>query len=154
MKIQDILQSPIGSIYIVADDREIFSISYEPIDGEIAGENALTRLTKKELKEYFDKRRTSFDLPLHRCGTMFQRAVYRALEEIPYGETRSYRQIADKIGRPRAARAVGAANHVNPFSIVIPCHRVIGKSGAMVGYGGGIPKKEYLLNLERGKEKI
>ncbi len=149
MKVRDHFQSPIGPIYIVADDREIFSISYERTDDETACENALTRLAKKELEEYFEKKRTSFDLPLHRCGTIFQRAVYQALEEIPYGETRSYQEIAHRIDRPRAVRAVGSANHVNPFAIVVPCHRVIGKNGEMVGYGGGISKKEYLLKLEK-----
>lgn len=103
-----------------------------------------------QLAEYFSGRRRSFDLPLNPRGTPFQREVWRALAEIPYGETRSYREIAEAVGRPAAARAVGMANNRNPILIVIPCHRVVGADGRLVGYAGGIERKARLLALERG----
>ncbi len=103
----------------------------------------------KQLEEYLSGRRKVFDLPLAAEGTMFQKLVWRALREIPYGETRSYKQIAERIGRPKAARAVGMANHKNPILIVTPCHRVIGANGKLTGYAGGLLVKEKLLDLER-----
>jgi methylated-DNA-[protein]-cysteine S-methyltransferase len=101
-----------------------------------------------QLDEYFAGERTEFDLPLNPAGTPFQRRVWDALKTIPYGEIRSYGEIAEQIGRPGAARAVGLANGRNPISIVVPCHRVIGASGALTGYGGGLERKQYLLDLE------
>ena len=98
-----------------------------------------------------DGKRKSFDLPLKPEGTEFQKKVWNALLDIPYGETRSYKDIAVAIGNPKACRAVGMANNRNPISIIIPCHRVIGANGSLVGYGGGLPIKIELLNLETGK---
>ena len=103
-----------------------------------------------QLDEYFAGRRTGFDLPIEPSGTPFQLRVWRALRDVDYGETSSYGELARRIGRPRAARAVGAANGSNPISIVIPCHRLIGTSGALTGYAGGIANKRLLLELEAG----
>lgn len=104
---------------------------------------------KQQLAEYFVGERHSFDLPLELSGTPFQRDVLAALQRIPYGETRSYSDIATAIGRPKAVRAVGAANARNPLPIVLPCHRVIGKGGGLTGFGGGLEVKAQLLDLER-----
>ena len=103
---------------------------------------------RRQLLEYLAGERRAFDLPLAPRGTGFQRRVWRALTEIPYGETRSYLQIAHTIGHPDACRAVGAANGDNPIAVIIPCHRVIGSNGALTGYGGGLPMKRFLLELE------
>ena len=104
------------------------------------------------MEEYFAGKRQAFDLPLAPSGTEFQRRVWAALTEIPYGETRSYGQIATAIGQPGASRAVGMANGRNPVSIVVPCHRVVGASGSLTGYAGGPERKQFLLDLERGKD--
>ena len=102
----------------------------------------------KQLQEYFDGARTHFQVNLDLKGTTFQRQVWKALQEIPYGRTTSYGAIAKQVGRPQASRAVGAANGQNPVSIIVPCHRVIGANGQLVGYGGGLPIKQALLELE------
>jgi methylated-DNA-[protein]-cysteine S-methyltransferase len=107
------------------------------------------RAAERQLREYFQGRRTAFDLRLHPKGTPFQTAVWTALTKIPYGQTRSYGDIARAVGRPAAVRAVGLANGRNPLPIVVPCHRVIGASGKLVGYGGGLPVKQALLDRER-----
>jgi methylated-DNA-[protein]-cysteine S-methyltransferase len=107
------------------------------------------RALSRQLREYFDGSRTAFDVRLHPKGTPFQKDVWRALGAIPYGETRTYGDIAAAIGRPAAVRAVGLANGRNPLPIVVPCHRVIGKDGTLTGYGGGLPVKQFLLDLER-----
>ncbi|HWQ78621.1 MAG TPA: methylated-DNA--[protein]-cysteine S-methyltransferase [Anaerovoracaceae bacterium] len=103
----------------------------------------------KQLGEYFRGKRRDFDLPLSPTGTEYMRRVWKALQEIPYGETRSYKEIAAASGNVKACRAVGLANNRNPIAIIIPCHRVIGSDGSLVGYGGGLNKKTYLLNLEK-----
>ena len=103
----------------------------------------------RELDEYFQGRRKTFDFPCRTQGTAFQEKVWAALREIPYGETRSYRDIAEAIGHPKAYRAVGMANNANPLFIIIPCHRVIGADGSLTGYGGGLPMKKALLMLEK-----
>ncbi|MGM9988278.1 MAG: methylated-DNA--[protein]-cysteine S-methyltransferase [Bacillaceae bacterium] len=102
----------------------------------------------KQLEEYFQGTRRQFDLTLHLEGTEFQQRVWRALQAIPYGETRSYKQIAEMIGNPKASRAVGMANNKNPIPIIIPCHRVVGANGSLVGYAGGLEIKQQLLNIE------
>jgi methylated-DNA-[protein]-cysteine S-methyltransferase len=107
------------------------------------------REVERQFREYFQGRRTAFDLRLHPKGTPFQTAVWTALTKIPYGQTRSYGDIAKAVGRPTAVRAVGLANGRNPLPIVVPCHRVIGASGKLVGYGGGLPVKQALLDRER-----
>jgi len=106
------------------------------------------RRVKRELKEYFAGERRRFEVPLEPAGTEFQRQVWQALTDIPYGETCSYREIAEIIGNPKAVRAVGAANGANPIPIIVPCHRVIGSDGSLTGFGGGLDAKRYLLDLE------
>lgn len=103
----------------------------------------------RQLDEYFHGERYTFDLPLLLRGTAFQQNVWKALTRIGYGETRTYKEVARAIGADKAVRAVGGANNKNPLSIIIPCHRVIGSNGTLVGYGGGVDKKEYLLGIER-----
>lgn len=115
-------------------------------------ESPLLRAARTQLLEYLSGARRSFDLPLDPAGTDFQRSVWEALRAIPYGQTRTYGEIAAAVGRPRAVRAVGQANHVNPLPIFIPCHRVVGKNGALTGYAGGLDLKSALLALESGKE--
>jgi methylated-DNA-[protein]-cysteine S-methyltransferase len=102
------------------------------------------------LQEYFARNRTVFTVPIAPIGTAFQQRVWAALRTIPYGETRSYGQLADAVGNRSAMRAVGAANGRNPVSIIVPCHRVIGSDGSLVGYGGGLERKRFLIDLERG----
>lgn len=107
----------------------------------------------EQVEEYFSKKRTVFDLPIDFYGTSFQQAVWHQLQKIPYGEACSYQQLAIRIGRPKAARAVGRANNQNPIAIVCPCHRVIGADGSLVGYGGGLERKRYLLRHEGWKRE-
>jgi methylated-DNA-[protein]-cysteine S-methyltransferase len=109
---------------------------------------------RTQLEQYFAGERTTFDLPLAAEGSEFERRVWRALEDIPYGETQSYGEVADRIGAPGAARAVGLANGRNPISIVVPCHRVIGANGTLTGYGGGLERKRFLLELEQGTLRL
>ncbi len=123
--------------------KEIIATSYQPANDEIS------RKTQKQLLEYFQGQRQNFDLPLVLNGTDFQIKAWQQLLEIPYGETVSYAEQAAKISNRNKARAVGMANGLNPISIVVPCHRVIGSNGDLVGFGGGLEKKAYLLNLER-----
>ena len=106
--------------------------------------------TRKQVDEYLNGNRKEFDIPLLMVGTHFQRRVWKALMRVPYGATSTYGQIAEDIGSPRAVRAVGNANRANPISIIVPCHRVIGSDGELVGYGGGLSLKKWLLRLEQG----
>ena len=139
---------PIGNIIIEEQDGYIVKLSFS--SGEAGGEDsALLREARKQLEQYFKGERKEFELPVKLKGTEFQQRVWRALREIPYGETRSYGDIAEEIGSPRAARAVGGANNKNPVMIIVPCHRVIGSDGSMVGFGGGIELKRQLLELEQ-----
>lgn len=115
--------------------------------GEMRDTPLLLR-AEEQLREYFAMERQTFDLPVRLHGTPFQQAVWQALCEIPYGETRTYGEIARRIGHPRAGRAVGMANHANRLLIIVPCHRVIGANGQLTGFGAGLPVKEYLLRLE------
>ena len=114
-------------------------------------ETALLKEAANQLKEYLEGNRKEFTVKLHPSGTQFQEKVWEALRTIPYGETRSYKQIAEQIGNAKASRAVGMANHNNPIMCIVPCHRVIGASGKLVGYAGGLHLKEQLLNLEKRK---
>ena len=142
-------KSPIGTLYIVEENEKIIEIRYENKKEEVLEKN--TKILEKavqELEEYFKGKRKEFDIPLNPKGTEFMKKVWKELQKIPYGKTTSYGKIAEKIGNPKASRAVGMANHNNPIPIIIPCHRVIGKNNKMVGYALGIDKKEYLLNLE------
>lgn len=117
-------------------------------------ETVLLKEAIKQLNEYLDGKRTLFDLPLEPKGTEFQKKVWNALKEIPFGETRSYGEIAKIIGNEKASRAVGMANNKNPIAIIVPCHRVIGANGKLVGYAGGLDLKEKLLKLESKNDKL
>lgn len=140
-------QSPIGPLALVASDDALLGLRFGA--SRTAHETPLLAQARAELDEYFAGARRRFDVPLAPEGTAFQRRVWRALAEIPHGRTRSYAEIAARIGRPAAARAVGAATGQNPIAILIPCHRVLGSSGALRGYRWGLEKKEALLARER-----
>ncbi len=151
-------QSPIGVLCIREENGKITHLNLqreEPHnllaenDKRHSGSNVLDEACR-QLDEYFQDKRRQFDLPLSCAGTAFQQRVWRELQKIPYGETRSYEDIAVAIGNPKAHRAVGQANNRNPIMIIIPCHRVIHKSGDISGYACGIEAKRYLLRLERG----
>ncbi len=137
----------IGEIYISADDNYVVGISFkEPEYRE--KENLLTKMTFKQLEEYFEGKRKSFDIPIKITGTDFQKRVLKELLKIPYGETVTYKDIAKLIGNEKASRAVGMANNKNKIMFIIPCHRVIGKNGNLTGYAGGLNLKKQLLELE------
>ena len=152
-------QSPVGHLKLIATDKGLAAILWENDDPkrvrlaplEEKKNHPVLVETERQLKEYFDGKRTSFSVNLDPVGTKFQTQVWQALSEIPFGETRNYGEIAKRIGRPSAARAVGAANGRNPISIIVPCHRVIGASGQLTGFAGGLETKELLLTLETGK---
>lgn len=147
---QSLLATPIGTVRILASNEAITHIDFvEQTDASAHAENDVTRLARQQLTDYFEGQRQAFDLPLAPAGTEFQQACWQALAQIPYGETRYYGEQAQLIQRPSAVRAVGAANGANPISIVVPCHRVIGKSGQLTGYAGGLNRKAWLLALER-----
>jgi methylated-DNA-[protein]-cysteine S-methyltransferase len=143
-----IIDSPVGPLTLVERDGALTQLSFGAHGDSPA--TALLRRAVKQLNEYFAGSRHSFDLPLAPSGTEFQLACWHALAEIPYGETRSYGEQARRIGRPDRARAVGAANGANPIAIILPCHRVIGADGSLVGFGGGLETKRRLLDLEAG----
>lgn len=148
------MPSPIGPLLLAGDGGALSMIHFSSANGARGADPSWTRddaafpEAVRELREYFDGTRRTFDLDLAPSGTAFQRAVLDALLTIPYGETRSYADIARQVGRPRAVRAVGAANGRNPLPIVIPCHRVIGSNGSLTGFGGGLDTKRFLLDLE------
>lgn len=155
MKRAFLYETRIGRVLIAEDDLGITDLALDTgtkevkIDGGIEyAETDRIKRTASQLYEYLDGKRTTFTVPLHPQGTKFQLAVWDALREIPYGQTRSYRQIAGKVGSPKGCRAVGMANHANPIMIIVPCHRVIGANGSLVGYGGGLDIKQQLLELE------
>lgn len=150
-------QSPINIIYIAANDKYLLSIAMDgnwarikkTLGKTINHSNSIIEQTKQQLDEYFKGKRYKFDLPiLFSYGTAFQKSAWQALLDIPYGESRSYSQQAVAINKPKAVRAIGHSNSLNPISIVVPCHRVIAKSGNLAGYAGGLDMKRYLLELE------
>jgi methylated-DNA-[protein]-cysteine S-methyltransferase len=147
MEVSQIIDSPVGPLRLRADDHALLEVAFAKGAPERSA-HPILRLAGAELAAYFAGKLTRFEVPLDAVGTEFQRAVWRALLEIPFGETRSYADIAVRIGRPAAVRAVGAANGRNPIAIVIPCHRVIGSDGSLTGYGGGEPRKRWLLSHE------
>lgn len=149
MKLLEVYTSPIGEISIIEEENKIIEISFGVKSGIKQGSSLLLEKTKNELQEYFDGKRMEFDIPIKLNGTDFYKKVWNELKKIPYGETRSYGEIAERIGNPKASRAVGMANHNNPISIIVPCHRVVGKNNKLVGYAGGLDKKKYLIELER-----
>ena len=150
------MESPVGKLKLVASDEGLVAVLWQNDRpsrvrlGELVEDNQHPILLKAErqLREYFAGKRKEFEIPLDMRGTTFQKNVWEALLAIPFGETRSYGQLAKQLGNPNATRAVGAANGRNPLSIIVPCHRVIGSTGKLTGFGGGIATKEHLLNLE------
>lgn len=142
--------SILGTICITASEEAVTGLYFtEKKDHEINQENALTKQAYEEVLEYLAGKRKSFTVPILLKGSKFQLEVWNALQAIPYGETRSYKEIAQTIQNPKACRAVGGANNKNKIMIIIPCHRVIGEDGSLVGFGGGLLAKEKLLNLEK-----
>lgn len=155
------MDSPVGRLTLIGSDKGLAAILWENDDpGRVrakaeveSNDHPVLLETEQQLNEYFEGKRNTFSLRLDPIGTDFQKAVWGALLTIPYGETRSYTQIANQLGNPKAVRAVGAANGRNPISIIVPCHRVIGASGALTGFAGGLEAKACLLSLEGVKSK-
>jgi len=152
-----IIPSPVGELKLIASDKGLLAILWKndnPVRVKVGTlvqhqDHPILLETERQLQEYFAGRRKCFSLQLDLKGTKFQNSVWQALLGIPFGETRSYGQLARQLGNPRAMRAVGAANGRNPISIVVPCHRVIGASGKLTGFAGGLETKAHLLELER-----
>ena len=147
----EIYESPVGALTILAGENGIQAIKFGK-DEKVKSTGKASEMTRravKELEEYFQGKRKEFTVLCVPEGTDFQKRVWEALTRIPYGETRTYKEIAVEIGNPGASRAVGMANNKNPVPIIIPCHRVIGSDGKLTGYAGGLEVKEFLLNLER-----
>lgn len=142
------LQTPCGWLAVEDDGNVLLSVHFTTQPACLPSPGPLGQKALCLLGEYFAGKRPVFNLPLAGRGTAFQQAVWRALQAIPYGQTRTYGQVAASIGRPKAVRAVGQACHVNPWGIIVPCHRVVGTNGKLTGYAGGLSKKEWLLNWE------
>lgn len=150
------IESPIGSLYIATDTKNLRILAMDAnwdtliskFPNATRKNHAILTKTQNQIEEYFSKKRTQFDIPVHYEGTVFQIATWNALAKIPYGETRSYSEQAQNIGNPKAVRAIGRTNGLNPISIIVPCHRVIGKSGSLTGYASGLKNKKFLLELE------
>lgn len=138
------------SLYLVATETHLINIQFtQPQKALLQTTELLSMAATIQLDEYFQGKRTTFSLPFKLTGTPFQLAVWKELQNIPYGQTTSYKEIAQKINKPKAYRAVGMANNKNPLPIIIPCHRVIGSNGKLIGYAGGLKLKNYLLELEK-----
>jgi AraC family transcriptional regulator of adaptative response/methylated-DNA-[protein]-cysteine methyltransferase len=165
----DTLDSPLGPLLAVADDEAIRALEFVKPAGAVPqleamqaalgttlerGTHPLLERLRSRLAEYFAGTRREFDVPLRFTGTPFQERVWNRLLTIPYGEVRSYLDLARDLGDPKAVRAVGGANGSNPISILVPCHRVIGADGSIVGYGGGLDRKVWLLAHERGERRL
>ncbi len=160
-----VIQSPVGPLYLIAGAQALRAVLWE-CDLEkpeteaavaalpVATGHAVIDEAEKQLSEYFTGKRKSFDLPLEMHGTDFQRAAWQALLTVPYGETASYEAQAIKLGGREKVRAVGTANGMNPISIIVPCHRVVGKDGSLTGFGGGLEAKRWLLDLEAGVAQL
>ena len=141
-------ETELGSVTFVEEDGTLLAISTHRTFTATVMETTLIKEAYRQFSEYLTGERKSFDLPFKLTGTDFQNRVWKALCEIPYGETRSYKQIAEAIGNPKAVRAVGMANNRNPLLVLVPCHRVIGSNRQLVGYAAGLDKKQFLLHLE------
>ncbi|MGH9833674.1 MAG: methylated-DNA--[protein]-cysteine S-methyltransferase [Blastocatellia bacterium] len=150
------LKSPVGALFLTSNGEAITWLFMEKQKdgpkptGDWRRDDASFREAAKQLSAYFAGELTEFDLPLAPAGTQFQQCVWAELQKIPYGSTINYGELARRVGNPKASRAVGAANGSNPISIIIPCHRVIGSNNHLTGYGGGIERKRFLLDLEAG----
>ena len=155
-----VVPSPIGPLTVVRDeDGALVRLAMSPpraLDADALGARADAGFedVARQLAEYFAGERTAFRLPLRPVGSPFELAVWDQLTRIPYGETRSYGRVAEAVGEPGGAQAVGAANGRNPIAIVVPCHRVIGADGRLVGFGGGLPRKRFLLDLEQRADRL
>ena len=148
-------ETPVGRLIIGEENGSITRVTWTQLPKSyIQEETELILRCKKQLEEYFAGKRKTFDLPLAPKGTAFQQRVWKALQDIPYGELRTYQEIAFAVDNPKGCQAVGGANGKNPIAILIPCHRVIGKDGSMTGYSGGLEQKEKLLRLEKNDESI
>lgn len=145
------MDSPVGRLKLTSNATEILAIEHEQEGVESDLPPTVLVTCKRQLEEYFAGQRQMFDVPIYVNGTSFQQQVWQALLQIPYGETRTYKEIAQMIGNPKAMRAVGNANNKNKLPFLIPCHRVIGANGSLVGYALGLRHKEFLLALEQGK---
>ena len=149
------IDTPIGPLSLLSDGAALLAVFFDRHAGapdhnlRELGPDEITHTAAAQLEEFFARQRRDFELPLRAEGTAFQRAVWTALHTIPFGETITYAELALRVGRPKAARAVGAANGKNPLSILVPCHRVIGANGALTGYAGGVENKRKLLEFER-----
>ena len=141
--------SPVGNLLIRADEESIIEVSFAGEESVNDDDCDLLKRCVEELKMYFAGKLKDFTVPLKLIGTDFRKKCWEALRTIPYGETISYKELATKVGNSKACRAVGGANHHNPIVIIVPCHRVIGSSGSLTGFGGGLDKKQLLLELER-----
>ena len=150
------IDSPIGPLLAARDGQAIIEIHFSPASARDDWSRNDDKFddVRRALDDYFAGRRTTFDLPLEPRGTDFQKSVWRALLDIPFGATTTYGAIAHRIGKPEAIRAVGAANGANPLPIVVPCHRVIGSNGSLTGFGGGLPVKRWLLDHEAGQRPL
>ena len=149
-----VMESPVGPLTLAEKDGALTEVQFgQPFADECLSDAPVLLQAQRELQEYFFGERKTFTVPISPGGTPFQQKCWQALLQIPYGETRTYGQQAQMIGKEKACRAVGMANHRNPISIIIPCHRVIGKNGTLTGYGGGLNIKEQLLLLERMNSK-
>ena len=137
------------SLYLVATETHLINIQFTQPQKALLQTTELLSMATIQLDEYFQGKRTIFSLPFKLTGTPFQLAVWKELQNISYGKTTSYKEIAQKINKPKAYRAVGMANNKNPLPIIIPCHRVIGSNGKLIGYAGGLKLKNYLLELEK-----
>lgn len=137
------------SLYLVATETHLINIQFTQPQKALLQTTELLSMATIQLDEYFQGKRTTFSLPFKLTGTPFQLAVWKELQNIPYGKTTSYKEIAQKINKPKAYRAVGMANNKNPLPIIIPCHRVIGSNGKLIGYAAGLKLKNYLLELEK-----
>ena len=150
---QLLFQSPLGPLTLSGTEEAVTALSFGALPGAGDGACPLLEEAARELDAYFQGRRRTFAVPLAPAGTPFQQRVWAELREIPFGATASYGEIAARIGNPRACRAVGMANHRNPIAILIPCHRVVGRSGSLVGYAGGLDIKRALLELEGAAQR-
>jgi methylated-DNA-[protein]-cysteine S-methyltransferase len=154
------LESPIGDLLLTRDGHALSRLSMQDgrhpvsIDPRWDRHDESFEDVRRQMDEYFDGERRTFDVPVQMAGNSFEQRVWNALLELPYGETVSYGELAATIGRPGAARAVGLANGRNPVAVIVPCHRVIGADGSLTGYGGGLARKQFLLDLEAGVQSL
>ncbi len=140
--------SPFGNILIEENNNELVSLKFNKTSLNFNDKSPVIKLTIQQLREYFNAKRTNFDLPLNILGTDFQKSVWKKVSKVPYGKTKSYSEISKQLENPGAIRAIGAANGKNNFHIIIPCHRIIGADGSLTGYAGGLDVKKQLLELE------